>query len=182
MPPFALGAHAPLSPAELTAAVLDGDLEPVSRTAYGVAARPHHALVRASAARTVMPSGHAAVRTTAAWIHGALDHEPEPHHVQLLAGAPVRRHWALGLVAHTWPLPLSDATDIGGVPVATLERTCYDVARAVITGPHDPFAVRSWDWFRSRADLHPVLIAWLSQGRRLTYTKQIAQLLREAHA
>lgn len=178
MLPYALGAQAPLSHAELTAAVLDGDLVPVSRRAYSPTAMPPSAVVRAAAAGAMVPNAHAAVRTTAAWIHGALPEEPDPHHVQRIAGEPASRLLRAGVAVHLWPLPAEDLTTMGGVRVTTLERTCYDVARETLLGD-DGASARAFAWFRASDDLRDALLTWLTAGRRLAYTRRIAAILQE---
>ncbi|MGO1838889.1 MAG: hypothetical protein ACTH0E_05145 [Candidatus Microbacterium stercoravium] len=177
MAPSALLAGSPLSVAELSAALLDGDLARVSRTAYASSALPPSVLLRASAAREFVPDGYAATRTTAAWIHGALAREPDPHHAHVLEGVPLRRHWRHGLIAHTWRVPLVDVTSIATTRVTTLERTYYDVARASIEDPTSSDATEALEGFLGLREHHDDFLAWLSQGRRLKFTKQVAALL-----
>lgn len=177
MAPFSLVAGSLLSIAELTAATLDGDLTRVSRTAYASSALPPSSALRASAAREFVPDGYAATWTTAAWIHGALDREPDPHHAHILEGTPARRHWRGGLVAHSWPVPLTDVTSIAGTPVSTFERTYYDVARASIEDPSSSDAARALDGFLLLVERHADVLAWLTQGRRLKFTKQVAAII-----
>ncbi|MGO1234510.1 MAG: hypothetical protein ACTHY8_01050 [Microbacterium gubbeenense] len=177
MAPSALIAGSPLSIAELTAATLDGDLARVSRTAYASTALPDSVGLRASAAREFVPDGYAATWTTAAWIHGALEREPDPHHAHILEGSPAKRHWRGGLVAHSWPLPLIDVAVIAGTPVSTFERTCYDVARESIEDPSSADASLALAGFLALAERRADVLAWLAQGRRLKFTKQVAEIL-----
>ena len=177
MAPFAYLPGRPLSVAELTAAALDGDLRRVSRTAFAPPASPDTALLRASAAAELVPDGCAAVRTSAAWIHGALADEPDPHHVQQREGEPTRRHWRTGLIAHTWPLASGDLEEIAGVAVTTLERTFYDVGRAIALDEATPDDARAAAWFCARTELHERLRTWLGRPRRLRYTTRVAALL-----
>lgn len=179
MTPYAYRTDAPLSAAELSAAALDGELWRVTRTAYASALRPGSALSRAEASRDIVPGDHAAVRTTAAWIHGALPAEPDPHHIQQLADVPSRRHWRGGVIAHSWPVPRRDVQLIGGVHVTTVERTYYDVGRAVLEDPDDRGCARAMSWFQERAELHSRIRTWLAQGRRLRFTGQLSRLLSE---
>ena len=173
----ALIAGSPLSVAELSAALIDGDLARVSRTAYASSALPPSVLLRASAAREFVPDGYAATRTTAAWIHGALTREPDPHHAHVLEGVPLKRHWRAGLVAHTWRVPIVDVTSIATTRVTTIERTYYDVARESIEDPENSDAAEALEGFLELTEHHEDFLAWLSQGRRLNFTRQVAAIL-----
>ncbi|WP_156761865.1 type IV toxin-antitoxin system AbiEi family antitoxin [Microbacterium karelineae] len=177
MAPSAFLSPDPLSVAELSAARLDGDLARVSRTGYAPSLLPPSATVRAGAARDVLADGLVAVGVTAAWVHGALAHEPDPHEVQRLAGTPVRRHWRAGVISHAWPMPPGDVETIAGAHITTIERTCYDVSRAAFTGGGRPDQLEAIRWFVARTDLHPRILAWLRRGRRLRYTARTARLL-----
>ncbi|WP_221584427.1 SAM-dependent methyltransferase [Microbacterium sp. G2-8] len=180
MPPFALHEGSPLSVAELSAARLDGDIVAVGRNAYAAVDQPHNDMVRANVARPVIPAGFAAVGRTAAWIHGALQAEPDPHHAQRLESTPAKRHWATGVVLHDWPLPEVDTVSIARVTVATIERTFYDVARASFADADDALAATALRTLLAREDLADPMLAWLEQGRRLRFTHTLARLIRQS--
>lgn len=148
-----------LSPAELSAARLDGELSPL-----GDAFVPADALetpwLRAASLRDLLGEHLVAIGLTAAWVHGALGLPPAVHHVQRGTRGvtrPVRRDVRFRDTA----MDPADTVLLGGVRVATPVRTLVELARE----SSDP---RCADAARRLAT--PALIAaavdWLTAHRR----------------
>ncbi|GGO60149.1 hypothetical protein GCM10010910_04840 [Microbacterium nanhaiense] len=178
MAPHAFPGSTALSAAEISAALLDGELRPATRDACASIAMPTNEIVRAESAAGWLPPGHAAVFTTAAWIHGALPREPLTYHAQLVEGAPKRRVWRAGVTIRSWPIPRTDLVVLGGTNVTSLERTFYDLARVHLADPRDEIA-RALAWFLARAELRERILVWLAAGRRLRYTRMVAAMVHE---
>ena len=128
-----------LSPAELSAARIDGHLVEVGE-AYVPADLVETAAVRAGAMAPLIRSGTAASGPTAAWIHGAGDAPPSIHHVKRSVDRRLRPHANSRLVFHDTLLPASDLQLIGGIAVSTPVRTMIDLATTLHRDPR----VRPW--------------------------------------
>ncbi|GGF29524.1 hypothetical protein GCM10010922_00640 [Microbacterium sorbitolivorans] len=179
MAPHAFPGSSPLAVAELSAMRLDGELRPATRDAFAPVAMPLNEMVRAQSAAGWLPPGHAAVFTSAAWIHGAVPREPLTHFAQLQEGAPKKRLWRAGVTIRSWPVPAADLVTLGGVSVTSPERTFYDLARVYVGAPDDELA-RALAWFLARDTLRERILAWLRQpGRRLRYTRTVARLVQD---
>jgi len=178
MAPHAFPGSTPLSVAEVSALRLDGELRRATRDAFAPIGMPVNDVVRAQTAASWLPPGHAAVFTTAAWIHGALPSEPHTYFAQLVEGAPKKRIWRAGVTIRSWPIPRTDLVTLGGTPVTSIERTFYDLARVHLGEPRDDLA-RALAWFLARDELRERILAWLAAGRRLRYTRMVAELVHD---
>lgn len=178
MAPHAYPGPTPFSPTEISALRLDGELHPITRDAYATPAMPINDIVRAQSTAGWLPPGHAAVFTTAAWIHGALPREPGTYYAQLRAGAPKKRIWRAGVAIRSWPIPESDLVSLGGTMVTSIERTFYDLARVYLKEPSEDLA-RALAWFLAREHLRERILAWLARGRRLRYTRMVAAMVHD---
>ncbi|WP_203138509.1 type IV toxin-antitoxin system AbiEi family antitoxin [Microbacterium sp. JZ31] len=152
--------HEILSPAELSAARVDGDLARVGRGAYAPADALETPAVRAASLRGLLGERLVAIGVSAAWVHGASGAPPAVHHVQRGAhgvGRPVSR----GIRFRDTPIDEDDTILLGGVRVATPARTLVELARE----SSDPLSA---DCARRLAT--PALIgealAWLVAHRR----------------
>lgn len=119
--------HDLLTPAELSAARLDGEL-----TLLGDAYAPADALespaLRAATLRHILGESLVAIGMTAAWVHGAIGTPPDVHHVQRGARGvtrPVRRDVRFRDTA----IDEADTVWLGGVRVASAARTLVELAR-----------------------------------------------------
>jgi hypothetical protein len=116
-----------LSLAELTAARIDGHVIDIG-DAYFPADLVEGSDVRAASVAALLRPGTAASGPTAAWIHGAGDAPPTPHHVRRAVARRIRPPQDPRIVYHDSALPPDDVVSIEGVPVATAERTVMDLA------------------------------------------------------
>ncbi|GAA3645317.1 type IV toxin-antitoxin system AbiEi family antitoxin [Microbacterium marinilacus] len=125
--------HGGLSPAELSAARLDGDLVVV-----GDAHVPAHALetpfLRAATLRPVLGDDLIAIGHSAAWVHGALGLPPRVHHVQR-GRSRTKRPIDHRVRFRDTALDDADVVRIGGVRVSSRARTLVELARI---GDDDP--------------------------------------------
>lgn len=135
---------------ELSAARIDGDLVEMGE-GYVPADLVEGAGVRAGAVATLISPGTAASGPTAAWIHGAGDSPPSPHHVRRTVEHRIRPRTHQRLVYHDTFVPASDLVVIGRVEVTTPLRTMIDLALAV---HRDPALLR---WVGALADSAPGL-------------------------
>lgn len=144
------------SPAELTAACLDGDLQGLGE-AYVPADAAETTWMRARSLWPVLGASLAATRTTAAWVYGALSELPGRLEVQ--RHTDVRRHHIpqRRLVYRDVRLGETDVDLIGGVAVTTLGRTTADLAR---TGNDEATLRALLAW---RPDAAPAGIAWIAE-------------------
>jgi hypothetical protein len=126
--PFLYFADDRLSRAELSAACLDGDLVELGE-AYIPADAVETAALRAGSLARTLGDTLAATHLTAAWIHGALLHQPARHTVQ--RAVPRRLHVVPDrqLVYRDLSIPSSDLLLVGGVRVTSPVRTMIDLAR-----------------------------------------------------
>lgn len=120
-----------LSPAELSAARLDGDVFELGG-GYMPADAPECASLRAATIVGVYGPGLVAVGLSAAWVHGATGDEPLPHLAQPLPGVRARaRGHIAGLRVRDRPVEAGGAVDTNGLWVLTPARTLGDLALAV---------------------------------------------------
>ncbi|GAT73203.1 hypothetical protein [Microbacterium hydrocarbonoxydans] len=139
-----------LTQPELCAARLDGHVVELGE-AYIPADLVEGAALRAAAVAALILPGSAASGPTAAWIHGAGDAPPTPHHARRAVPQRIRPRPHRRLVFHDTPVPASDVTLLGGVAVTTPLRTMIDLA----LGQHrDPTLL---PWARSLAAARPGL-------------------------
>lgn len=140
-----------LSLSELTAARIDGLLVEVGDV-YVPADLVEGRDVRAAGVAALVRPGTAASGPTAAWIHGALDAAPTPHHLRRAVARRIRPPQSPRIAYHDTPLPGEDVESIGGVLVSTAARTLFDLA----VGLHrDPTYL---PWIRGLAHVSPDLV------------------------
>ncbi|WP_202567096.1 type IV toxin-antitoxin system AbiEi family antitoxin [Agreia sp. COWG] len=117
----------PLS--ELWAACLDGELVPLSSTAFLLADLPATPIERALAVRPVLGARMLIERDSAAWVFGARDTAPRLHtiamrHAQRMT---VSRYAA---TVREVVLKPGDTTTVAGIEITTRLRTAVDIARS----------------------------------------------------
>lgn len=129
---FLYFAHDRLSPAELSAARLDGHLVEVGE-GYMPADAVETAAMRAASLRPLLqPGGRsvlAAVLLSAAWVHGAIPEPPARHCIQRAVDRRIRARAGPRAVFRDVPVPDDDLLVLGGVLVTTPARTLGDLAR-----------------------------------------------------
>lgn len=135
---------------ELSAARIDGHLVELGE-GYVPADLVEGPGVRADAVATLISPGTAASGPTAAWIHGAGDAPPSPHHVRRTVDHRIRPRTHRRLVYHDTFVPAADLVRIGRIEVTTALRTMIDLALAV---HRDPALLR---WLRALAECAPGL-------------------------
>ncbi|MDF2992181.1 MAG: SAM-dependent methyltransferase [Microbacterium sp.] len=158
-----------LSLAELTAACLDGDLVGIGG-GYMPADAAETRWMRARSLALLAGARWAAVRLTAAWIHGGVLIEPSTHHLQRADTRRARMSHDGRVVCHDTLLDPADIVVIAGVPVAAPERTLADLARL----GHDTAAR---DWARSDPELAEHARAWIARHPRIPYGRRAIDLL-----
>lgn len=123
-----------LSPAELSAACLDGHLVELGE-GYIPADAVETTWLRAGSLRGILGDALAATHLTAAWVHGALAEPPARHTVQRAVQR--RLHHVMGsrIVYRDPAVHHDDLESIAGCLVTTPERTLADLAR-VVDEPH----------------------------------------------
>ena len=126
--PFLYFADERLSPAELSAARLDGHLVELGE-AYIPADAVETRALRAGSLAGLLGDTLAATHLSAAWIHGALHDPPTRHTVQ--RAVPRRLHQVIGrrLRYRDLCVDAADLLRIGGVLVTSPERTLADLSR-----------------------------------------------------
>ncbi|WP_243074788.1 type IV toxin-antitoxin system AbiEi family antitoxin [Microbacterium sp. SS28] len=162
-----------LSPAELSAARLDGDLVELGE-AYIPADAVETRALRAGSLRDILRENLAATLLSAAWIHGALDEPPSRHNVQ--RAVPKRLHHVVDrrIVYRDPTIASEELWRIGGVLVTEPRRTLADLARFPGEG-HTDAACRL-------SDMAPGLaldaIAWFDERTPVPYKRSAIELLR----
>lgn len=134
--PFLFFADERLSLAELSAACLDGLLVPLGE-GFMPADAAETPWMRARSLFPLLGERWAAVRASAAWIHGAVSEEPTPHHVQRVGPTRVRALSDARTVFHDVRLESADVCAIAGVHVSSPGRTLVDLARSDDDGERD---------------------------------------------
>ncbi len=171
--PFLYYADERLSPAELSAARLDGHLVELG-DAYIPADAVETAALRAGSLRDLLSDTLAATHVSAAWVHGAVSEPPARHTVQRAVER--RLHHVIGrrLLYRDRPVAAADLQRLGGVWVTTPARTLADLARV----PDDEHAEAA----RRLADAVPGLvaeaIAWMSSHGPLPHKRTALPFLR----
>lgn len=141
-----------LAQPELSAARLDGHVVELGE-GYIPADLVEGPEVRAAGLRSLIMPGMAASGPSAAWIHGAGDGPPSPHHARRAVARRLRPAVSARLIFHDVLLAPGDLTQIAGLSVSTPLRTMIDL----ILGIHrDP---ASATWAAALAELTPGLIA-----------------------
>lgn len=119
-----------LSPAELSAARLDGDVVEIGE-GYMPADAIESPAIRAASLRSVCGSRLVACSWSAAWVYGALTEPPARHTVMRGATHRVGNVIDRRVVFHDVGVDEEDVTEVAGVHVTTRVRTLIDVARRV---------------------------------------------------
>ena len=171
--PFLYFADERLSPAELSAARLDGHLVELGE-AYIPADAVETQSLRAGSLRSLLGDTLAATHLSAAWIHGALHEPPARHTVQ--RAVPRRLHHVVGrrLLYRDLCVDPADLLRIGGVLVTSAERTLADLSRI----SDEDYAVAA----RMMADADPGLaartVSWLEAHGALPHKRSALVVLR----
>lgn len=172
--PFLYFADERLSPAELSAARLDGHLVELG-DAYIPADAVETPWLRAGSLRGILLDTLAATHLTAAWVHGALPEPPARHTVQRAVQRRIHHVGGVRLVYRDGAVDLDDLELLAGCWVTTPERTLGDLAR-VGDLPHERAA-------RLMADEFPGLAgrarAWLVAQSALPGKRPGLRLLEE---
>lgn len=171
--PFLFFADERLSLAELTAACLDGALVPLGE-GFIPADAAETRWMRARSLAPLLGDRWAAVRLTAAWVHGGAASEPAIHHLQRVRDVRLRTRRDLRAVFHDVRLPSDDVASIAGVCVSTPTRTLVDLARS--DDREETAAARAW------ASRDPLLradaVAWFERHPRFPHVHRATRLLR----
>ncbi|WP_298036305.1 hypothetical protein [uncultured Microbacterium sp.] len=134
-----------LSPAELSAARLDGLLFEVG-DAYMPADLPENEEARALSLRPLLVPGYGLCGPTAAWVLGAGDTAPLRHHLQRVTKHRPRVAGSASVVLHEMQAPAEDLISIASLPVTNSLRTLCDLA---LWADRDPNYEK---WFRLFAE------------------------------
>lgn len=165
-------AHHGLSPAELSAARLDGELTTVG-DAYVAADALETPQLRAATLGVLLGRSLVAIGISAAWVHGAVGAPPAVHHVQRTAARGVARPVDRRIRFRDTPIDVADVIVLGGVRVSTPARTLLDLIRE----PDDSACASA-----ARRLATPALIgealAWLEAHRRFAGRRPAAAALR----
>lgn len=166
-----------LSLAELTAACLDGLLTPIGE-GFMPADAVETSWMRARSLAPLVGVKWAAVRSSAAWIHGGVGLEPVRHHLQRASAERARPPRVAGVVTHDVRIAPADVATIAGVLVASPERTLVDLARS--GDAVEVAAARAW------AVADPALVGaaqrWLTRHPRFPYARRADEVLKTTGA
>lgn len=173
--PFLYFAGERLSLAELTAACLDGLLTPIGE-GYMPADAVETTWMRARSLAPLIDDRLAAVRLSAAWVHGGVDVEPARHRVQRASARRARPVRGARVVYHDVRLDAADVVTIAGVHVARPERALVDLARSEDAADHD--AARTWA--RTTPGLVDGALGWLARHPRFPYGRRAEEVLATA--
>ena len=136
---------------ELSAARLDGHVVEMGE-GYIPADVVEGPAARAAALRSLILPGMAASGPSAAWIHGAGDRPPSPHHARRAVERRLRPSVTARLVFHDSQLAPGDVMQIGGMSVSIPLRTLIDLALGIHREPALAF------WATALAEVSPELI------------------------
>ncbi|MEN2740958.1 hypothetical protein ABCS02_24505 [Microbacterium sp. X-17] len=138
-----------LTLAELCAARLDGDVVELGE-AFLPADAVESAALRAQSLAPLLTPAVAITHASAAWVHGAIPEAPARHTLQ--RAVPWRPHhlWDRRFVYRDALLPADDVRELGGIAIASRERTVVDLLRRGAPGDQDAA--------RSLAGLHPEVL------------------------
>lgn len=175
--PFLYRVRDPLSYAELTAARIDGDLVELA-DAFVPADTVETPAMRADSLRTLLPPHVAAVRMTAAWVHGAIADPPTRHTVQRASQRRIHTVCDVRLRYSDMAVPADHLQRVGHLWVTIPERTLTDLVRDHLTG--DVSAMAAADAMRAWM---PTLLArtavWLETAPRLQHKRAALRFLKE---
>ncbi|CAH0191645.1 type IV toxin-antitoxin system AbiEi family antitoxin [Microbacterium sp. Bi128] len=161
-----------LSLPELTAACLDGLLIPIGE-GFMPADAVETPWMRARSLAPLLGDRWAAVRSTAAWVHGGLAVEPSRHRVQRASAERARPLRGGRVLVHDVRIAPDDVMTIAGVRVARPERTLVDLARS--QDADDRGIARRWAG--TAPDVAEGARAWLARHPRFPYGKRADDLL-----
>ncbi len=184
---FLYFAHERLSPAELSAARIDGHLVELGE-GYMPADAVETAAMRAASLRPLlMPADRrtvAAVQLSAAWIHGAIDDPPTRHCVQRAVAQRIKAPTTPRIAFRDVPVPPDDLVVLGGVLVTGPARTLGDLARIHATGnvAVDAAVVCAIDRLASQPGAARDAIIRLALGAALPGKRAALELLRDLEA
>ncbi|ALS58026.1 type IV toxin-antitoxin system AbiEi family antitoxin [Rathayibacter toxicus] len=116
------------SVAELCAARLDGQVVPLDE-GFLISDLPLGPTERAASLVALLPSGTVADRTSAAWVHGALEFPPRIHSASIDRRRRLHPPQLVRVRFHEVRLTDADITVLGNCAVTTPERTLIDLAR-----------------------------------------------------
>ena len=170
--PFLFFVDERLSLAELSAACLDGLLVPLGE-GFMPADAAETPWMRARSLLPLLGDRLAAVRASAAWIHGAVSEEPTPHHVQRAGATRARARSDARTVFHDVRLEPVDVCAVAGVHVSSPGRTLVDLARS--DDGADQALARTW----AVADplVRGAAEQWLARHPRFPHGRRAALLL-----
>ncbi|MFJ6652327.1 type IV toxin-antitoxin system AbiEi family antitoxin [Microbacterium sp. NPDC091313] len=171
--PFVYFAGARLSSAELTAACLDGDLVALG-SGFVPADVAESPWLRAASLGELLGESLAAVRLTAAWVHGAIDRLPHRPCVQRAVPHRLHRLSDPRVCYHDVRLDGADLLHMGGVRVSSPARTIADLARFDDAG--HPEALRAW--CERDPDAAAAAVAWLAANPRLPHGGAATRLIK----
>lgn len=161
-----------LSLPELTAACLDGLLTPIGE-GFMPADAVETPWMRARSLAPLLGDRWAAVRSSAAWVHGGLAPEPTRHRVQRASAERARPPRDGRVLVTDVRLAPDDVMMIAGVHVARPDRALVDLARS--QDADDRAAARRWA--ASDPGLGVDARAWLSRHPRFPYGRHADDLL-----
>jgi hypothetical protein len=166
-----------LSPAELSAARLDGHLVELGE-AYIPADAVETRALRAGSLAGLLGDTLAATHLSAAWIHGALHEPPARHTVQRAVTR--RLHHVIGRRLHYRDLCVDseDLERIGGILVTSPERTLADLSRV----RDDQYASAARMMVDAAPDLAARAVAWLESHGALPHKRSALVFLNELAA
>ena len=142
--------HRRLSPAELSAARLDGHLVEVGE-GFMPADTVEGACARAASLAPLGPAGAAVMGPSAAWVHGAGDRPPAHHHILRAGPRRLREPAEPRVLLHEITAAPDAVEPLGEVPVTTALRTMCDLVW--MSRRHPEFI----DWARMLGELRPGL-------------------------
>lgn len=171
--PFLYFAGRLLSPAELSAACLDGDLVPLGE-GFVPADLVETTAVRGASLGPMLGASLAASHLSAAWVLGGIDDPPARHSAQRAVDRRLHHIIDRRLIYHDRAVPAEDLVRVGGVRVTTLARTAADLARA--PGEDHTAALRTWAG-RDRA-VTAAGLAWFAERARIPHRRRAEALLR----
>ncbi len=118
----------------------------------------------------------AAVRRSAAWVHGAVLTEPASHHVQRAVPTRIRAHSHARTVFHDLRLDPADVREVAGVCVSTPERTLADLARS----EHQDDVDLACSWALADEGVQRAAVAWLRDHPRFPRARAAVAVLSQA--
>lgn len=171
--PFLYFAGDRLSPAELSAARLDGHVVELG-DAYIPADAVETTALRAGSLRGILGDTLAATHLTAAWIHGALHEPPARHTIQRAVSRRVS-HLPGGVrfVYRDLAVDPGDLSELGGVRVTTPVRTLADLSRV----PEDAYLQAARRLAAEVEGLVDQAVAWLDARGPLPHKKAARAVL-----